>query len=294
MEGTGWGWGAIEENPEVVDILRRALSEDIGEGDATSLAVIDEGDRCSGRIVSRGEAVVCGVAVAARVFREVDPRIEVWIETRDGGRAASGDGVMSVNGPARGILTAERTALNFLQRMSGIATHTRRYVDRVAGVGAVILDTRKTTPTLRVLEKYAVTCGGGVNHRMGLYDRIMLKDNHLARWRAHHAGDLADMVREARRRFPDLDIEVEVENEEDFRRVLEAGPEWILLDNMPADRMRRCVEINRGRSRLEASGGITLETVAAAAATGVDAISVGALTHGSPWCDFSLEFDDEG
>jgi nicotinate-nucleotide pyrophosphorylase (carboxylating) len=291
MEGKGWSLGAVEEHPEVADAVGRALREDIGAGDASSLAVIDEKECCRGRIVSRGDAVVCGVTVAARVFREVDHRIQVAVEVPDGGRVARGDVVLAVAGPARGILTAERTALNFLQRMSGIATHTRQYVDRVEGAGAVILDTRKTTPTLRVLEKYAVACGGGVNHRMGLYDRILLKDNHLVRWRKYHQGDLADMVRAARQRFPELMVEVEVENEEDFQRVWEARPEWILLDNMSPEQMRRCVVLNTGRCRLEASGGITLETVADVAATGVDAISVGALTHASPWCDLSLEFD---
>jgi nicotinate-nucleotide pyrophosphorylase (carboxylating) len=199
---------------------------------------------------------------------------------------------MEISGPARGILTAERNALNFLQMMTGIATTARLYVEQIRGTKAVILDTRKTTPTLRVLEKYAVRCGGGENHRMGLYDRIMLKDNHLAHWRKHHDGGLADMVGSARKAYPDLAVEVEVETVEDCARVCEARPEWILLDNMSIDQLRECVGVCAGRSKLEASGGITLDTVTDVAATGVDAISVGALTHSSAWADFSLEFSE--
>jgi nicotinate-nucleotide pyrophosphorylase (carboxylating) len=281
----------IGDDPRVEEIIRRALEEDIGPGDASSLSVIAEDDTCSGRIVSRGDYVVSGATVAEKVFRMVDERIEVNLLRHDGEDVSRGDTVMEIDGPARGILTAERDALNFLQRMSGIATHTRAYVEKTAGHRAVILDTRKTTPTLRLFEKYAVLCGGGVNHRMGLYDRIMLKDNHLVHWRKHREGNLADMVRAAKAAYPNLDVEVEVESVEDCAIVLEAEPEWILLDNMSPENMRRCVEVCAGRSKLEASGGINLETVAAAAATGVDAISVGALTHSSSWADYSLEFD---
>ena len=199
--------------------------------------------------------------------------------------------ILEVDGLVRGILTAERNALNFLQRMSGIATLTRAYVDQIAGFPTIILDTRKTTPTLRALEKYSVTCGGGKNHRMGLYDRIMLKDNHLAQWKRHHGGNLADMIRAARASFPRLAIEVEVDTVEDFERVLQAEPEWILLDNMSLEELRQCVEWNAGSSKLEASGGITMETVRGVAATGVDAISVGALTHSAMWVDLSLDVE---
>lgn len=293
MSANNWRRDPIETCPDVGTLIQQALDEDIGSGDATSLAVIAASDRCRGRIVSRGHAVVSGIMVAARVFREVDADIRVHPAVGDGDEVERDDVVLSVEGPARGILTAERLALNFLQRMSGIATHTRRYVDRVAGTDAAILDTRKTTPGHRLLEKYAVTCGGGLNHRMGLYDRIMLKDNHLSHWRRHHSGDLVDLVGAARAAYPGLAVEVEVESLEDLSGVLPANPDWVLLDNMAPDDLRRCVALNAGRCLLEASGGITLETVAAVAATGVDAISVGALTHGSVWLDFSLEFDDQ-
>lgn len=279
----------IAEDPAVRDIVRRALEEDVGTGDASSQAVIAAGESCSGQILSRGDYVLSGGPVAELVFRSVDERIEVRRLADDGARVTPGQAVMEVAGPARGTLTAERNALNFLQRMSGIATATRRYVDQVQGHRAVILDTRKTTPLHRVLDKYAVVCGGGRNHRRGLYDFMILKDNHLAQWRKRHAGDLADMVRSARAAFPDLALEVEVESLADCERVLSAGPDWILLDNMPPEDMRRCVALCAGRCRLEASGGITLENVVDIAATGVDAISVGALTHSSPWADFSLE-----
>jgi nicotinate-nucleotide pyrophosphorylase (carboxylating) len=195
---------------------------------------------------------------------------------------------MTVEGPVRGILTAERTALNFLQRMSGIATLTRRFVER-AGPSVAILDTRKTTPTLRVLEKYAVLCGGGQNHRFGLYDRCLIKDNHRRLWRKGGAARLDQAVREARRRFPDREVEVEVENEAELRSALKAGPEWVLLDNMTPAQMKRCVRICDGRVLIEASGGITLKNVAQVAATGVDAISLGCLTHSAPAADLSLE-----
>jgi nicotinate-nucleotide pyrophosphorylase (carboxylating) len=281
----------ILERPGVMELIERALIEDVGSGDASSLAVLDPGDRFHGRLASRAHAVVAGVEVARAVFSTVDPAIEVVVHRDDGDSVAPGELLLEVDGPARGILTAERNALNFLQRMSGIATLTREYVNRVEGYPAVILDTRKTMPTLRVLEKYAVVCGGGRNHRMGLYDRIMLKDNHLAQWRRHHGGDLADMVRSARESYPDLDIEVEVDTVDDCRRVLAATPEWILLDNMNCRDMQACVELVDGRSKLEASGNVNLDTVRDIAATGVDAISVGALTHSSIWVDFGLDVE---
>ena len=282
----------IAEEPAVQEIIRRALDEDIGSGDASSLAVVDQHDRCRGRIVSRGGFALAGLDVAAHVFRRVDAAITASCLCSDGDIVEREQIVMEIAGPARGVLTAERTALNFLQRLTGIATTTRLYVEHVRESGAAILDTRKTTPTLRILEKYAVRCGGGENHRMGLFDRIMLKDNHLAHWRKHNAGDLSDMICSARDAYPDLAIEVEVETVEDCARVSAAAPEWILLDNMTIDQLRDCVKICDGRSRLEASGGITFETVAAVAATGVDAISIGALTHSSAWADFSLEFEE--
>lgn len=280
---------SIADDPRVRELIRQALEEDIGPGDASSRAVIADDETCAGHILSRGRYVLAGTPVAEQVFRSVDERIDVRILVEDGVAVEPDQAVMEVSGPARGILTAERNALNFLQRMTGIATATRGYVDRVRGHRAVILDTRKTTPLHRVLDKYAVVCGGGRNHRMGLYDFMILKDNHLAQWRKRHEGELADMVRHARCAYPDLQLEVEVESVADCERVLAAGPDWILLDNMSPDDMRRCVELCAGRCRLEASGGITLDNIADVAAAGVDAISVGALTHSSRWADFSLE-----
>jgi nicotinate-nucleotide pyrophosphorylase (carboxylating) len=192
------------------------------------------------------------------------------------------------------MLSGERTALNILQRLSGIAGLTRSYVEAVAGTSAAVLDTRKTTPLWRAWEKHAVRCGGGTNHRMGLYDRILLKDNHLALWQHSRRGTPADMVRAARAAFPDHLLEVEVDTVEVFRQVLEAGPDWVLLDNMRIDDLRRCVRLRPARTRLEASGGVTLETAAAIAATGVDAISVGALTHSAPSADLCMEMEPDG
>lgn len=272
-------------------MIRRALVEDVGTGDASSLAVVDSANHCRARIISRGNYVVAGGGVAAAVFEAVDSSIEFSVESEDGSPVERDTVVATVTGPARAVLTGERTALNFLQRLSGIATLTRAYVAQTVGRKAVILDTRKTTPTLRVLEKYAVRCGGGENHRMGLYDRVMLKDNHLAQWRKHNDGTLAEMVGAARKAYSDLEIEVEVETVEDFDIVIGAAPDWILLDNMPAEAMKECVSICRGRSKLEASGGVTLDSVASIADAGVDAISVGALTHSAVAADFSLEFD---
>ena len=196
---------------------------------------------------------------------------------------------MTIRGSARSILTAERTALNFLQRMSGIATLTSVFVDKARRHGVMILDTRKTTPTLRILEKYAVLCGGGRNHRFGLFDRFLIKDNHRRLWGHGQAARLGDAVHQARKRFPGLPVEVEVESEAELRSALDGKPEWILLDNMAPARLRCCVKICAGRSRLEASGGINLRNISRVAATGVDAVSLGCLTHSAPAADLSLE-----
>ena len=199
--------------------------------------------------------------------------------------------MMTISGPAASILIAERTALNFMQRMTGIATMTAGFVARTKRFGVAILDTRKSTPGLRLLEKYAVLCGGGRNHRMGLYDKVLIKDNHRALWNRAHAGNLGEAVRVARGKNPGLEVEIEVEDERELVSALAGRPEWILLDNMTPGAIRRCVKLCAGRSRLEASGGITSANVAAVAATGVDAISLGCLTHSAPAADLSLEFE---
>jgi len=282
----------IGRRPEVADLVRRALAEDIGPGDATTESLVPEDALAAGRIVARKPCVIAGGPLVQAVFRELDPRVKVEIVIADGEPAAAGATAIRVAGPARAILSGERTALNFLQRLSGIATLTRRFVDRAAPLGVQVLDTRKTTPTLRQLEKYAVVCGGGANHRTGLYDRVLIKDNHRALWSAGgRPRPLAQAVRAARERHPDLEIEIEVDSEAELRDALEGAPDWILLDNKTPEQWRRCATIAAGRVRLEASGGLSLDAVGALAGTGVDAISIGALTHSAPAADLALDLD---
>jgi len=269
------------------DLLERlafaALAEDVGEGDVTTEATVDPDATGSADLVLREPGVVCGLDVAEAVFRAVDPELRVERLVDEGAFVAAGTAVARVTGPERAILTGERTALNFLARLSGIATLTRRYVDAVEGTGAAILDTRKTTPGLRALEKHAVAAGGGRNHRFGLDDGVLVKDNHL-----RAAGSVANAV-ERLRAATSLAIEVECDTLEQVSEALGAGAEAILLDNMTPDELRAAVALVRGRARLEASGGITLENVRDVAETGVDEISVGALTHSARSLDVSLE-----
>lgn len=272
-------------------MIQEALKEDIAGGDVTTLALVPPDKVVSAVILSRSNCRTAGTQVADRVFRTVDPELSVTIDVPDGDTARTDQVVMTLRGRAASILTAERTALNFLQRLTGIATLTAAFAARAAIHGVSVLDTRKTTPGWRALEKYAVRCGGGVNHRMGLYDRIMIKDNHRRLWAAGRKLSLADAVCAARSRFPGLVVEVEVESESELRDALTARPEWILLDNMPVDMMRRCVAINAGISKLEASGGVNLGNIDAVAATGVDAVSLGCLTHSAPAADLSLELE---
>lgn len=279
----------LANDPRVQDIVRRALDEDIGTGDVTTLALVPETLMGTAVILSRGNYIVAGIDVAIAAFEMVDPGIRCQPGTSDGSAVAADEAILAISGPVRGILTAERTALNILQRMTGIATRTRQFVERVKPYATRILDTRKTTPMLRILEKYAVACGGGTNHRMGLYDMVLMKDNHRRLWQAGGLSSLADAVAAARRKFPGVPVEVEVESIEDMEDALAAKPEWIMLDNMTPEAMQRCVQRCAGRCRLEASGGVTLDTVNAIAATGVDAISIGGLTHSAPAADLSLE-----
>jgi nicotinate-nucleotide pyrophosphorylase (carboxylating) len=255
------------------------LAEDVGPGDATTLAVVPEDARCEGRLVLKERGVVCGLAAAAAVWEALGARLEA--DAAEGDEREPGV-VATVTGPARAVLTGERLALNLVGRLSGIATLTRRYVDAVAGTGVAILDTRKTTPGLRALEKHAVRCGGGVNHRLGLFDAVLIKDNHL-----RLAGSLADAV--ARARATGLPVEVECDTLAQVEEALAAGADRILLDNMTPEELRAAVRLVDGRAVLEASGGVTLDTVRAVAETGVDVISVGALTHSSRSLDVSLE-----
>lgn len=262
--------------------IRAALDEDLGSGDVTSLATVPEGARGVATITQKAPGVVFGLDVAEQVFLALDPALSI---TRLGGEAVwreSGP-VLRVEGSTRAILGAERTALNLLQRLSGIATLTARYVRAVEGTGVKILDTRKTTPGLRALEKAAVRAGGGHSHRAGLFDMVLIKDNHAAA-----AGGVGAAVRAARAAYPDLPLEVECRTEAEVAEALEAGAPRILLDNLDRDRLVAAVAQVAGRATLEASGGITLETVRAHAVAGLDWISVGALTHSAPALDLSL------
>lgn len=272
---------------------RRALAEDLGAGDLTTGLLVPRGTRGRATLVAREPGVVCGLAVARAVFLELDPSLDVAPATEDGATVDEGQPLLTVRGVARPILSAERVALNFVGRLSGISSLTRRYVEAVAGTGARIVDTRKTTPGLRVFEKYAVRCGGGHNHRLGLFDGFMLKDNHRAALEA--AGlDVVGAVRAARDRLGHgVVVTIEVDRVDQVPEALEAGADVVLLDNMtPAD-LALAVRKVGGRARTEASGGVTLESVRATAESGVDLISVGALTHSAPALDVSLELQWE-
>ncbi len=265
-------------------IVRDALAEDGVTSDVTSEGVVSADALCSARLLLKEPGVVCGLEAAELVFRTVDPQVRCEALVADGDRCDdTPTAVARVEGPARAVMAGERTTLNLVGRLSGVATLTRRFVDRVEGTGVVILDTRKTTPGLRVIEKYAVRCGGGQNHRYGLDDGILVKDNHL-----RLAGGIRTAI-ERIRLTSNLPVEVEAESLADVREALACGVEGILLDNMPTAAMARAVELVDGRARLEASGGVSLESVRAIAETGVDFISVGALTHSARSLDVSLE-----
>jgi nicotinate-nucleotide pyrophosphorylase (carboxylating) len=267
----------------VADVVARALAEDVGSGDVTTAATVPDGARATATITQKAPGVVFGLDLAERAFRDRDPDVRIERPAPEGVWQEPGTQVLRLTGTAAGIVTAERTALNFLQRLSGVATLTNRYVQAIDGTGARILDTRKTTPTLRPLEKAAVVAGGGTSHRFGLFDMVLIKENHIAA-----AGGIASAVTAARERFPDIGIEVEAETADDVREALAAGAPRILLDNMTPDEMRAIATEVAGRAELEASGNISLSTVRAAAETGVDFISVGALTHSAPALDLSL------
>ncbi len=266
--------------------VHRALQEDAGRGDVTTEAIVPKDAVGAAVIVAKAAGVICGLSPCEACFRTLDPDLEFTVKAEDGAAVAPVATVAEITGRLRPILTAERTALNFLQRLSGIATLTAQFVERVQGTQAVILDTRKTTPGLRLFEKYAVRCGGGRNHRFGLDDGILIKDNHI-----DAAGGLGEAVRRMRAsqgKRP-LPIEVEVEALDQIEEALAAGAAMLLLDNFGADDLRRAVELVNGRAELEASGGVTLENVRAVAETGVDYISIGRLTHSAPSLDLSLE-----
>jgi nicotinate-nucleotide pyrophosphorylase (carboxylating) len=269
------------------DLVHRALAEDVGTGDVTTEATVAADLRGRGVLLAKSPLVVAGMEVAAMTFGLVDPAAVLIARVDDGTPCESGTIIGEVRGPARALLTAERVALNFLQRLSGIATITRRFVD-ASGGRLTILDTRKTTPTMRVLEKYAVRMGGGTNHRFGLYDAFLIKDNHI-----RLAGGIAAAVRSARQLRPDLPVEVEAQSLEEVDTALAAGVDVLLVDNLPLEAVREAVRRARGRAKTEISGGVTFDRLDALAETGADFVSVGALTHSAPAADISLELELE-
>ena len=266
-------------------IIDSALEEDLGPGDITTEALVDLSVNGEARLIAKEEIILAGIGVFSRVFSRLDPEIVVETKYRDGEAVSNGEDIGIVKGSMRGILSGERTALNFLQRLSGIATLTRKYVERTDSSKVRVIDTRKTTPGLRILEKYAVRRGGGFNHRFGLFDGILIKDNHIA-----VAGSIAKALARIKGRVPHtLRIEVEVEDIKGVEEAIGAGADAILLDNMSLKEMREAVSIAGGRVLLEASGGITLESIEEVSKTGIDLISVGAITHSARSVDISLE-----
>ena len=275
-------------HPALEALVRSALEEDGAFNDLTTIATVVSDRRARATLCARQSGVICGVPLALEAFRILDPKVAIRVDVEDGTQVDAGTPVLVLSGHARGVLSAERVALNFLQRLSGVASLTRRFVDAVAGTKAKILDTRKTLPGWRALEKYAVRAGGGVNHRFDLASAVMIKDNHLAAVE----GDVALAVRRAREMSPaGVKVEVECDRIDQVRAALEAGADIIMLDNMPPALMRECVALIAGRATVEASGGVSLGSVRAIADTGVDWISVGALTHSPPAMDLALEFD---
>jgi len=276
---------------QIEDIIDRALAEDLSKGDVTTEALISTDWRGTGFIVAKKEGILAGINVAKQVFHRVDPELKVEVLLEDGAGVKPGSKVANVSGSIASILQAERVALNFLQRLSGIASETNRYVEAVKGLPVRIMDTRKTTPGLRSLEKHAVKAGGGENHRMSLGDGILIKDNHLAALRSRGLN-IKQIVARARQNSPQrLPVEVEVETVSEALEAAEAGPDVVMLDNMNLEEMRKAVKSIHGRALIEASGGITLDNVRAVAETGVDFISIGALTHSARALDISLELE---
>jgi len=278
---------------QIEETIDRALAEDLGKGDVTTEALIPGDRKGTGFLVAKKEGILAGVHVAKQVFHRVDPELKVEVLLEDGAGVRPGTKIANVSGSIASILKAERVALNFLQRLSGIASVTNRYVEAVKGLPVRIMDTRKTTPGLRLLEKHAVRAGGGENHRMSLGDAILIKDNHLAALR-RQGLNIKEIVAKARRESPErLSVEVEVGTVAEALEAVEAGADTVMLDNMSLDDMREAVKSIGGRGLIEASGGITLDNVRAVAETGVDSVSVGALTHSVVALDISLELEGQ-
>jgi nicotinate-nucleotide pyrophosphorylase (carboxylating) len=282
----------LPNTPQVKQLIAQAIAEDLGQGDVTTKALIPETQQGKASIIVKANGIIAGVEVAKQVLLKVDPELRIAILIEDGNQVRPGDIVAKIEGRVASILKAERVALNFLQHLSGIASEADNYVKAVKGLPVQITDTRKTTPCLRALEKYAVRVGGGKNHRMHLGDGILIKDNHLAA--LHHQGlSIKEIVIKARQKAPsEQKIEVEVKTIQEAGEAAEAGADIIMLDNMGLEDMRQAVQLIKGRALIEASGGVTLETVRAVAETGVDLISIGALTHSAKALDISLELDN--
>jgi nicotinate-nucleotide pyrophosphorylase (carboxylating) len=282
---------------EIRRAVRAALAEDVGGGDVTTLATVPAGLESAALMRAREPLVAAGLQFAELAFREMAAKygqraaLKIKKLVQDGQRVAAGKPLLKISGPSRALLSAERVALNFVQRLSGVATATAQFADAIKGTRAKILDTRKTTPGWRRFEKYAVACGGGKNHRLGLFDMVLIKDNHLAALRDAQPNAIAAAVARARKKFPRLKIEVEADTLEQAAQAAEAGADIILLDNMPPAQLRRAVTLIAGRARTEASGGVNLKTIRAIAATGVDFISVGAVTHSARAVDIGLDFE---
>ncbi|NMA41796.1 MAG: carboxylating nicotinate-nucleotide diphosphorylase [Oligosphaeraceae bacterium] len=270
-------------------LCQQAIAEDVASGDATTLAVVPPGLNTEADFVTRQECVCAGLPVVEALFKELCCDLELVCLVKEGDLCAPGTVMATIRGNARAILTGERTALNFLQRLCGIATVTRKYVLALGNSSCKVLDTRKTTPGLRLLEKYAVKMGGGQNHRIGLYDRIMIKDNHREMAQLLGKDSIRLAVQACREKYPDLEIEVEADNLDEVKAAAEAGVEYILLDNMSEETMRQAIELIAGRAKTEASGGITLQRIPKLAQLGLDFVSVGALTHSAPAIDIGLD-----
>jgi len=277
---------------EIRRAVRAALAEDLGRGDATTLATVPPNARSRACMNAREPLTVAGLQFAELAFRELSPKIKIQKLARDGQKVAAGKTVLKISGSSRAILSAERVALNFVQRLSGVATATAQFADLVRGTNAKILDTRKTTPGWRRFEKYAVATGGGKNHRIGLFDMVLIKDNHLVALQNEKPNAIAAAVARARKKFPKLKVEVEADTLAQVAQAADAGADIILLDNMPPAQLRAAVKIVRGRAKTEASGGVNLKTVRAIAATGVDFISVGGITHSARAVDIGLDFEN--
>jgi nicotinate-nucleotide pyrophosphorylase (carboxylating) len=275
---------------EIRQAVKAALAEDLGSGDVTTLATVPAGAQSVALMRAREPLTVAGLEFATVAFRALSMKVKIKRMARDGQRVKAGATLLKITGPARALLSAERVALNFVQRLSGVATATAQYADLIADTKAKILDTRKTTPGWRRFEKYAVKCGGGKNHRIGLYDMVLIKDNHLVALQGAKPNAIAAAVAQARKKFPKLKVEVEADTLAQVAQAVEAGADIILLDNMPPAILRRAVKIVGGRAKTEASGGVNLKTVRAIARSGVDLISVGAITHSARAVDIGLDF----